>query len=398
MKSSFKITIGISLLALGMVACEKILPGGPEDNELLDGPMADLTVEQQILFLKGDEAFGEIYTIEKGLGPTFVATSCSSCHTGDGKGHPNRSLIRFGQSDLTGNKYLHLGGPQLQHRAIPGYEPEELPAGAPKAKLLAPATVGLGLLDAVSDATLIALSDPMDQDNDGVSGVPAWTFVPDYVQLRPEAIEKDGKYISRFGKKAAAYNILHQVSKALNQDIGITSLYEPIDPYSGVEIDPEIETVKIHHLVSYLQTVKAPTQRNGDAPEVLAGEEIFTSIGCASCHMPTLTTGSSPIGVLNNVTFHPYTDLLLHDMGPGFDDGYTEGAAERTEWRTPPLWGLGLVEDSQGGEYYLLHDGRARSIEEAILEHGGEASNAKGAFSSLSDEEKGQLMAFLESL
>ncbi len=388
----------MSLLVLGMVSCEKVLPGGPVDNELLDGPMSGLTIEQQNLFLKGDEAFGEIYTVEKGLGPTFVATSCSSCHTGDGKGHPNKALIRFGQSDHTGNQFLHLGGPQLQNRSIPGYAPEELPAGAPQAKLLAPATVGLGLLDAVSDETLIAMSDPSDLNNDGVSGKVAWTEIPDYVQLRPGAIENEGKYISRFGKKAAAYNILHQVSKALNQDIGITSVYEPIDPYSGMEIDPEIETVKIHHLVSYLKTVKAPTQRDENNPDVLAGEELFNTIGCANCHMPSLTTGYSPIAALSEKTFHPYTDLLLHDLGPSFDDGYTEGAAERSEWRTPPLWGLGLVKDAQGGDYYLLHDGRAHSIEEAIQSHGGEAENANSNFSSLSEEEKGQLISFLESL
>ncbi len=396
MKSSFKLTIGIGFLALGMVACDKVLPGGPEDNELLDGPMEGLTVEQQHLFLQGDEAFGEIYTIEKGLGPIFVATSCSSCHTGDGKGHPNKALIRFGQSDATGNHYLDRGGPQLQHRAIPGYEPEQLHDSVPQAKLLAPTTVGLGLLDAVSDETLIAMSDPTDENNDGISGVPAWSEIPDYVVLRPGAIEKEGKYINRFGKKAAAYNILHQVSKALNQDIGITSLYEPIDPYSGVEIDPEIETVKIHHLVSYLKTVKAPTQRNETDQEVMAGKELFEAIGCANCHMPTLTTGFSPIEALNKVEFHPYTDLLLHDIG--IDDGYTEGAAESTEWRTPPLWGLGLVPDAQGGDYYLLHDGRARSIEEAIQYHGGEAENANSAYGSLSREEKDQLIQFLESL
>jgi len=395
-KSSFKLTIGIGFLALGMVACDKVLPGGPEDNELLDGPMEGLTVEQQHLFLQGDEAFGEIYTIEKGLGPIFVATSCSSCHTGDGKGHPNKALIRFGQSDATGNHYLDRGGPQLQHRAIPGYEPEQLHDSVPQAKLLAPTTVGLGLLDAVSDETLIAMSDPTDENNDGISGVPAWSEIPDYVVLRPGAIEKEGKYINRFGKKAAAYNILHQVSKALNQDIGITSLYEPIDPYSGVEIDPEIETVKIHHLVSYLKTVKAPTQRNETDQEVMAGKELFEAIGCANCHMPTLTTGFSPIEALNKVEFHPYTDLLLHDIG--IDDGYTEGAAESTEWRTPPLWGLGLVPDAQGGDYYLLHDGRARSIEEAIQYHGGEAENANSAYGSLSREEKDQLIQFLESL
>src|SRR5690606_7874661 len=125
---------------------------------------------------------------------------------------------------------------------------------------------------------------------------------------------------------------------------------------------------------------------------------IFNAIGCAKCHRPELQTGNSSIAALSNKVFYPYTDLLLHDMGPGLDDGYTEGSAKTYEWRTPALWGLGLSRFSQGGGYFLMHDGRARSIEEAIMLHGGEGSAARENFEVLADEDRAKLLAFLESL
>jgi CxxC motif-containing protein (DUF1111 family) len=138
--------------------------------------------------------------------------------------------------------------------------------------------------------------------------------------------------------------------------------------------------------------------RNQNDPEVIQGKQLFLDIACGKCHLPTLKTGVSDIAVLSEKEFHPYTDLLLHDMGPGLDDGYSEGTAESAEWRTPPLWGLGLSPDAQGGSNYLLHDGRAKSIEEAILLHGGEAENSRNAYQQLSSEEKRAVLAFLESL
>jgi CxxC motif-containing protein (DUF1111 family) len=132
--------------------------------------------------------------------------------------------------------------------------------------------------------------------------------------------------------------------------------------YSGLEVDPEVSTQTVHDVVFYLKTLKAPIQRNQTDPDVMAGKQLFTGINCASCHTPTLTTGYSPISVLSNKEFHPYTDLLLHDMGNELDDGYTEGYALTSEWRTPPLWGLGLSKDAQGGMYFLMHDGRALAL------------------------------------
>jgi CxxC motif-containing protein (DUF1111 family) len=130
----------------------------------------------------------------------------------------------------------------------------------------------------------------------------------------------------------------------------------------------------------------------------MIGKQVFSQINCSACHTPTLSTGFSPIKVLSNKDFHPYTDLLLHDMGSGLDDGYTEGFALTSEWRTPALWGLGLSKDAQGGFYFLMHDGRAMSIEEAILLHGGEAEQSKINYAQLSGTEKEQLIKFLESL
>lgn len=392
--------LGCIMSAILLVqACQKLEPSEPQEEDLLDGPMDDLSHAETQRFLDGDKTFNdEVFTIEKGLGPLFVANSCVSCHAGDGKGHPFSTLIRFGQTDETGNKFLHLGGPQLQNRAIPGYTPETIPAGATFSKLTPPAVTGLGLLEYVPDHLLLAMADPDDRDGDGIRGRVNWINIPSYVNPRAGGISQNGKYIGRFGKKASVYDLLQQTVDALSEDIGITSIYNPIDVYSKEEIDPEIETVKVNNLAFYLKTLKAPIPRHQDNPEVIKGKALFTQINCAACHRPTLKTGDAPIAALANQEFHPYTDLLLHDMGPALDDGYTEGSAKTAEWRTPPLWGLGLSRKSQGGKYYLMHDGRAQSIEQAIAMHGGEGSRARDAYNKLSDSDKTALLKFLESL
>jgi CxxC motif-containing protein (DUF1111 family) len=307
-------------------------------------------------------------------------------------------LTRFGQTDESGNQYLHLGGPQLQNRATPGFTPEELPEGVGYSKLTPPANTGLGYIDAVSDTDILAWADPNDADGDGISGVPNWVSMKEYLTPRPNYIESGGKYIGRFGKKGAAYDLLQQTAQAYNEDIGITSTYEPFDTHSGLATDPEVSDQTILDVVFYLQTLKAPIPRDTDHPDVLRGKELFIEIGCAKCHRPEMKTGDYPIAALSNKTFYPYTDLLLHDMGPELDDGYTEGTAKTYEWRTPPLWGLGLSKYSQGGGYFLMHDGRARSIEEAILFHGGEGQASNEGYQELTETEKSQLIRFLESL
>lgn len=382
-----------------LIACDAIVPSAPAAHDVLDGPVEGLTHEEQIRHLAGDVAFNDqVFTASTGLGPIFVATSCGTCHASDGKGHPFTTLIRFGQSDATGNRYLDAGGPQLQNRALPGYKPEQLPEGAPFSRFMPPLNVGLGYLDALTDAQLLANADPDDRDGDGISGVPNYVHPPSYFRPRSGHMPVDGRYIGRYGKKAAAIDLLQQTVTAYNQDIGIASAYDPIDVYSGHDIDPEVSNQTIHDVVFYLLTLKAPTQRNADDARVQAGKRTFSDIGCASCHVPTFTTPSTSIAALSNKTIHPYTDLLLHDMGPELDDGYTEGTALTSEWKTPPLWGLGLAPTSQGGQYFLLHDGRAHSIEEAILYHGGEGAKSRERYRQLPAHDKEALIKFLESL
>ncbi len=389
----------ITLMLLVCWSCKKIMPGPKADDEVLDGPVEGLTHQQSSQFLRGDIAFNDrVFTAETGLGSVFVANSCGSCHAGDGKGHPSTSLIRFGQSDSTGNSYLNQGGPQLQNRATPGFQPETLPTGAPFSVFMPPANTGLGYLELVSDADLLAMSDPHDLNGDGISGVPNWKPLGAYLIAGKNAIAMNGKYIHRFGKKASAFSLLHQTVNAYNQDMGIASSYNPYDVYTSEEIDPEISVQEIIDVVFYLQTLKAPVQRDQQNPEVKKGKEIFTGLGCNSCHRETLKTGESPVAALSAKEFHPYTDLLLHDMGPGLDDGYTEGSAKTSEWRTPALWGLGLSPNSQGGRFFLLHDGRAHSIEEAIQLHGGEAAASRDKFEALSETDKKALVKFLNSL
>lgn len=382
-----------------VMACESFEPSAPATEETLDGPVEGLTYDQQLIHLRGDVAFNdEIFTPATGLGPIFVATSCGSCHPGDGKGHPFTTLTRFGQTDSTGNQFRALGGPQLQNRAIPGFAPEQIPPGATSARLTPPANTGLGFLEMVSDADILALSDPNDDNGDGISGVPNWITLPSYVTPRPGAVPQSGKYIGRFGKKAAVYSLLQQTANAYNQDIGITSIFEPKDPYSLQDVAPEISAITVHDVVFYLQTLKAPVPRSVSGPKVLAGKQRFNAIGCENCHKQSLRTGNSAIAALANKEIAPYTDLLLHDMGSGLDDGYTEGNAKTFEWRTPPLWGLGLSKNSQGGEYFLMHDGRARSINAAIQLHGGEAAISRANFNQLSADDQVALIKFLESL
>ena len=380
-------------------ACEKIIPEAPMENELLDGPMEGLLSAEQEQFLAGDIAFNdEVFTIQNGLGPLFVATSCGSCHIGDGKGHPFTTLTRFGQTEPNMLPDLAIGGPQLQNRAIPGHSPEVLPADQPFMKFTPPAVTGLGFLAALTDEQILENADPNDLDKDGVSGVPNLISPPDYFVRQWFHQSQDGKYVGRFGKKGAAIDLLQQTVNAYNQDMGVTSTFEPIDPASGLRTDPEVLDQTVNDVVFYLRTLKAPIPRNPSNSKVLEGKEIFRDLSCGSCHIEEWTTPSSDISALSNKTFYPYTDLLLHDMGPNLDEGVTEGSAETYEWKTPPLWGLGLSPDSQGGEYFLMHDGRAKSIEEAILLHGGEAERSKEQFEELSPTQKEALLLFLESL
>jgi len=179
MKKTYLVTITIVAVIAVLQACSKLQPSHRADETLLDGPIEGLSYDQSRRFLAGDKAFNdEVFTEQTGLGSIFVASSCGSCHAGDGKGTPFTTLTRFGQTDSTGNRFMHLGGPQLQNRAMPGYTPETIPAGATFSKFTPPANTGLGLLELVSDADILAMADPNDVNNDGISGVPNYNFLP----------------------------------------------------------------------------------------------------------------------------------------------------------------------------------------------------------------------------
>jgi CxxC motif-containing protein (DUF1111 family) len=266
--------------------------------------------------------------------------------------------------------------------------------------------MGLGYIAALDDQSILNNADPNDVNGDGVSGRPNYVAPTGFFIPLSIHISNGSQYVGRFGKKAEKVTIQDQVVFSLKQDIGITSDFDMQDLYNvqlgnntGDNVaDPEVPSSFVNSLVFYLRTLKAPPRRNTDNSDVKAGELLFTQIGCISCHVSTFTTPQSDISALSNKTFHPYSDFLLHDMGQLLDDGYPEGSAAGFEWRTPPLWGIGLAKNSQGGQLFLLHDGRATSFDQVISFHGGEASSRRTAFNALSQTEKDQLIKFLESL
>ena len=261
---------------------------------------------------------------------------------------------------------------------------------------IAPAVIGVGLLELVPDSTLLALADPDDRDGDGISGRIHWIARADATTRRA----------GRFGWKATQPTVADQVTNALANDIGITTPAHPelelsanqraaaARPSGG---EPELDGRPLASLIAYCRMLAVPARRDPEGASVMRGANRFVEVGCAGCHTPTLTTGESGVGALSRQTIHPYTDLLLHDMGPELSDGMPERSAAAAEWRTPPLWGLGLAR-RVGGFRFLLHDGRAGSLEEAILWHDGEAKHSRDAFRALPATGRNDLLRFLESL
>jgi CxxC motif-containing protein (DUF1111 family) len=258
---------------------------------------------------------------------------------------------------------------------------------------ITPPLVGLGLLEAVPESAIAAFIDVNDANGDGVSG--RMQVVNDKATGQPR--------MGRFGWKAATSSLREQVATALNRDMGVrTSLLGTLDCGSAqsgcVAGAAAIADAALALIVRYVALLGVPARRNLSGGAELAGEQLFASAGCIGCHKATLTTSAfAPMTELRNQTIHPYTDLLLHDMGPGLADGLGEGIASGSEWRTPALWGIGLTAGVSGGEAYL-HDGRARSVSEAILWHDGEGAKSKAAFVAMSSTQRSQLLAFLASL
>jgi CxxC motif-containing protein (DUF1111 family) len=250
--------------------------------------------------------------------------------------------------------------------------------------------IGLGLLEAIPEATLLERADPADCNQDGISGRALLVTDPEGGKLR----------LGRFGWKAEKVSVRHQVLDALEGDLGVGSSARP-DSAGKVELT----SVEVADLTTYMRLVSVPAQRDVETALVRSGEGLFRSVGCANCHQTDAVTGSvHPFAELRGQAIKPYTDLLLHDMGEGLadasgvalsDDPLAPPAAQ--EWRTPPLWGLGL-HSVVNGNTGLLHDGRAATPLEAILWHGGEAQGARDRFVALSSSERSALLAFLESL
>lgn len=379
-----------------------------------------------------------------GLGPLMNAISCGSCHFKDGRAQPpafpdeplNGLLFRLSIPQAGAHGEL-LGDPvyggQLQDKAImnvlseahvrvdyetvtgnfadgtayslrrPVYSFYDLQYGDFAAGLMyspriAPQMPGLGLLEIVPESVILEWADADDTNQDGISGKP--NYVWNTARQQSE--------LGRFGWKANQPDLLQQTAKAFNGDIGITSNLFPEDhltpfqqlQYPGIPNGgaPEISDDLLAKVVSYCQTLSVPARRQWDNPKVLRGKFLFTELKCDACHRPSMSTGNGgTIQALKNQPIRPYSDLLLHDMGADLADNRPDGLANGNEWRTPPLWGIGMI-PVVNGHTFLLHDGRARSMEEAILWHGGEAERAREEYKKLSAEDRAALVQFLESL
>jgi len=393
--------------------------------------------------LAGDADFEAVFvtapaSVNGGLGPVFNQTSCEGCHPKDGRGAPPEEGGEFdtmflrlstpGKDSTTGGPVAVEGfGTQLFQKSIFGMQSHadvtvtyteesktfadgkpyslrtphynvkpyiDLPDDVMFSPRVAPAVFGRGLLEAIPESTILALADENDADGDGISGKANYVWHP---------VEKK-TVLGRFGLKANNPTLIVQNAGAYHGDIGITSPIFPVDTSTGLpqddglQDDPEISMETLENVTFYVQTLSVPARRNTDKAEVRQGQIIFAQAGCGSCHVPTIKTGEfEGVESISNQVIHPYTDMLLHDMGEGLADNRPDFLADGNEWRTPPLWAIGLTEVVHGHTFFL-HDGRARNLMEAIMWHGGEAEDAKNYVNNLSETERDALLAFLNSL
>ncbi len=394
------IMLVVTALAPLSIGCSQLLTTAPNPDDVFDGPLPGLTAAELASFAEGDVQFGKRFTMLEGLGPIFNDVSCAGCHSGDGRGRPENALTRF---SIAGDPAHALGGPQLQDRAIPGAEAEQIPAGAQVSLRLPPPVFGVGLIEAIPASVILALADPDDVDGDGISGRAHFVTPPDFVPAS-EPGGGPGLQLGRFGRKAQTSSLLQQTVDAYFQDIGVTSDHHPVEnvnPLATNEAadrvaDPEIPAADVRAVIAYMRRL-APPAPGAMTEQRQRGSELFSTIGCVRCHQPTLRTGPNASAALANRDVTLYSDLLLHDMGPALADGRPDGDASGSEWRTTPLWGLRVMRHFLNGQMFLLHDGRARSIEAAILAHGGEAQVARDLFAALSAADRAALADFVES-
>jgi len=426
------------------------------DQNAYSMPSANLAPMRRLDFSVGNSFFRNPWVIapasttaRDGLGPLLNTNACQNCHIKDGRGHPPAPdatsavsmLVRL--SIPAGPEHAEVVrergiapepsyGGQLQDMAIPGVAPEgkvrlrysteqvrfadgtEVELRRPEIELsdmaygdmhpetrmslrIAPPMIGLGLLEAIPEEALLANADPDDRNGDGVSGRPNRVFD----QTSRQTV------IGRFGWKAGQPSLNQQNADAFFNDMGLsTSLLSGSSctdrqtecramPDGG---EPEVSDDILAQVLFYTRNLGVPARRNVDDPQVLAGKTLFHRAGCQSCHVPQFTTAADAAEPeLANQLIRPYTDLLLHDMGEGLADDRAEFEANGREWRTPPLWGIGLTQ-AVSGHTQFLHDGRARNLLEAILWHGGEAEKARQIVLGYDQNEHTALLSFLESL
>ncbi|UXY15914.1 c-type cytochrome [Chitiniphilus purpureus] len=446
--------------ALSRFEAGEDLPGGiaatidDHGKNAFSLPAPALSDAQKTDFVIGNSFFKKAWVeapsstaARDGLGPHFIARSCGACHTLDGRGappalnnnlqaeQPMALLIRLsipGTDAHGGPQPEPTYGGQFNNDAIPGIKPEgrvairyreikgrfadgtpyrlrqpeyrltDLGYGPlhPRTQLsprIAPQMIGLGLLEAIKVEDVLANAARQAAENKGIQGEPNWVW---------DAYA--GKTVlGRYGWKGNVGSVAHQSAGAFAGDIGITSRHFPNEECTAAQADcnaaptggaPEIDDRKMDQVVLYSQAIAVPSRRNPKDPAVLRGKQVFADANCISCHVPSYTTGRHPtLPALSNQKIWPYTDLLLHDMGEGLADGRPDFKANGRQWKTPPLWGLGLVPTVNGHSHYL-HDGRARNLMEAVLWHGGEAEASKQYVLKLNRQDRANLVRFLESL
>jgi CxxC motif-containing protein (DUF1111 family) len=390
-------------LLLTPVACDDLLTAAPDGADSFDAPVEGLSAEELSAFIRGDVEFARRFAPASGLGPIFNNVSCASCHSGDGRGRLENALHRIGSSQ---DGYLDaLGGPQIQDKAIPGAYAEAVPNGTAVSVRLPPPVFGVGLIEAIPEGAILANADSADLDGDGISGRANWVRAADYVPGSTPGAGSELR-VGRFGRKAQTSNLVEQVVGAYSQDMGITSDLLPDEVTNPSSIaqtlaadrvpDPEVPLSTVQAVVHYVRTL-APPRPATERDVVAAGRTHFANIGCARCHTPSFTTGTSVVAALSGRSVELYSDLLLHDMGDELADGRPDGQANGREWKTPPLWGLRLMRSFLNGDAFLMHDGRARSVDEAIRMHSGEGRAARDAYVALPDEQRAALLKFVES-
>ena len=366
-----------------------------------------------------DEPDNPIWTEMTGkAGTHYVNNSCVACHVRNGRALPpatgealSQYVVKVGDADGKPHPQMgrvlqpqSTGGSSEGSVAISGWTESNglrspkyaFSGGAAPAQFsarISPPLVGLGLLEAVPETAILDLADPDDANGDGISG--RVHIVADLQTGVPR--------LGRFGWKAGKARVSHQVAGAFNTDMGVMTSILPSPDCGSAQTNcgasgSEISDKNLQNLIDYIGLLGVSARRDLADPAALQGEALFTSAGCAACHIPTLTTGDRhPKAELRKQTIHPFTDLLIHDMGPGLADNLAEEGAAGSEWRTAPLWNIGLTARVSDGEGYL-HDGRARTLNEAILWHGGEGAKAAEKFKAMSSADAGALIKFLKSL